>query len=118
MEVTAGEEIRVYGYTMKVAQDIGTYHALHRAILDLAGRDYDGLVLHLAAPTPQGYELTEVWESRDRLDAFNRDVLPAAMQAAGVTLDPAAVQVTEFEPEVVITPRSFSSDERRSTEQA
>jgi hypothetical protein len=32
------------------------------------------------------------------------------MQKAGVTMDPAEVQVTEFDPVVVITPGSFSSD--------
>lgn len=102
----------MYGYTMRVAQDIETYHALHRAVLGLVGYDYEGLVLHFAAPTPQGFELTEVWDSKDRLEAFNREVLPAAVHAAGVTLDPAEVQVTEFSPTVVITPQSYSSDDR------
>lgn len=108
----------MYAYTMRVAQDIETYHALHRAILGLAGYDYEGLVVHLTVPTAEGYELTEVWDSKDRLAAFDRDILPAAMQAAGVALDPAAVQVTEFTPEVVITPGFFSSDDGQHTEQA
>lgn len=103
-------ELPMYGYTMRVAQDIGTYQAMHRAVMDLVGDDFDGLILHLAAPTADGYELTEVWHSKDRLDAFNRDVLPAAAQAAGVRLDPADVQVTEFDPAVVITPGAYSSD--------
>jgi hypothetical protein len=34
------------------------------------------------------------------------------VHAAGVTLDPAEVQVTEFSPTVVITPQSYSSDDR------
>ena len=101
----------MYGYTMRVGQDVGAYQALHRAVMDLAGDNLNGLILHMAAPTANGFELTEVWESKDLSDAFNRDVLPAAMQAAGVTLDPADAQVTEFTPVVVITPGSFSSDD-------
>jgi len=108
----------MYGYTMRVAQDIETYHALHREVIGLAGTDYDGLVLHFAAPTAEGFELTEVWDSKDRLDAFNREVLPVAAQAAGVTLDPAEVQVTEFVPAVVITPQPYNSDDRQATEPA
>ena len=100
----------MYGYTMRVARDIGTYQALHRAVMDLMGDNVDGLILHLAAPTAEGYELTEVWHSKDVLDAFNRDVLPAAVRAAGVTLDPSEVQVTEFVPAVVITPGAYNSD--------
>jgi hypothetical protein len=101
----------MYGYTMAVAQDIGAYQALHRAVMDRAGDNLEGLILHMAAPTANGFEVTEVWESKDLLDSFNRDVLPAAMQEAGVALDPANAQVTEFTPVVVITPGSYSSDD-------
>jgi len=101
----------MYGYTMRVAQDIGAYRAMHAAVMDLMGDNFDGLILHLAAPTADGYELTEVWHSKDLVEAFNRDVLPAAMQAAGVRLDLSDVQVTEFDPAVVITPGPYSSDD-------
>lgn len=100
----------MYGYTMRVAQDIGTYQAMHQAVVDLMGDNRDGLILHMAAPSANGFEVTEVWQSKDLLDAFNRDILPAAMQRAGVTMDPADVQVTEFDPVVVITPGPYSSD--------
>lgn len=100
----------MYGYTMRVAQDIATYQAMHQAVVELMGDSRDGLILHLAAPSANGFEVTEVWHSKDLLDAFNRDVLPAAMQKAGVTMDPADVQVTEFDPVVVITPGPYSSD--------
>ena len=54
----------MYGYTMRVAQDVGAYQALHRAVMDLAGDNLNGLILHMAAPTSNGFELTEVWSRR------------------------------------------------------
>ncbi|QWZ09494.1 hypothetical protein KRR39_06965 [Nocardioides panacis] len=68
----------MYGYTMHVPAPAETYLALHQAVADVIGEKGggEGLILHLALRTDQGFDLTEVWESKEQLDAFNQDVFP------------------------------------------
>jgi hypothetical protein len=54
--------------------------------------------------------LTEVWESKEHLDTFNREVFPKAMGRAGVPMDEPQPQPIEFTPAAVMTTRAFSSD--------
>jgi len=102
----------MYGYTMHVPAPIEAYQALHKAVMEVI-REHgggEGLVLHLAYATDRGFDLTEVWESREQLDAFNRDVFANAMARAGVSMDGAEPEILEFEPAGVMTPRGYSSD--------
>lgn len=102
----------MYGYTIHFAAPIDVYLSLHNAVLKVLEQDGggEGLVLHLAYPTEQGFDLTEVWESKEHLDAFNRDVLPKAMARAGLPMDGAQPEPVEFTPAAVMTPHAFSSD--------
>jgi hypothetical protein len=102
----------MYGYTMHVPASIETYHAMHEAIMAVAGEEGggEGLLLHLAYPTDHGFDLTEVWESKEHLDTFNRSVLPKAIARAGVPMDGPQPQPIEFVPAGVVTPRAFASD--------
>ena len=102
----------MYGYTMRVEQPISTYEAMHRAVMDVAGDDVPGLIVHFAHPTPRGFELTEVWETKDQLDTFTREVMPRVMQAAGTGADASRTELVEFDPVVVVTPRAYTSDRR------
>jgi hypothetical protein len=70
----------------------------------------EGLLLHLAYASDGGFTLTEVWESKEQLDAFNRDVLPKAMARAGVAMDGPQPEPVEFIPAGVMTPGPFMSD--------
>ena len=102
----------MYGFTMHVPAPIEAYHAAHKAVLDVIDEEGggDGLVLHLAYPTDKGFDLTEVWESKEHLDAFNRDVFPKAMARAGVPMDGPQPEPIEFIPAGVVTPRAFTTD--------
>ena len=102
----------MYGYTMHVPAPIDAYHAMHKAVMELADEEggVEGLLLHLAYSTDQGFDLTEVWETKEALDAFNRDVFPKAMARAGVSMDGAQPEAVEFVPAGVVTPRAFISD--------
>jgi hypothetical protein len=68
------------------------------------------LVLHLAYATDRGFDLTEVWESKEQFDAFNQEVFPQAMARAGVPMNGPAPETLEFEPAGVMTPRAYPSD--------
>ena len=102
----------MYGYVLHFPAPIEAYLAMHQAVLDVMSEDgeVDGLILHFAHPTEQGFDLTEVWESKEQLDAFNRDVFPKAMARAGLPTDGPQPEPVEFTPAVVMTPRAFSSD--------
>ena len=101
----------MYGYSMHIPASIEVYQSLHQAVLDIIGEDGggEGLVLHLAYATEQGVALTEVWESKQQLDAFNETVFPKAMARAGVPMDGPQPETVEFDPIAVLTPRSFDS---------
>jgi hypothetical protein len=102
----------LYGYTMHIPAPIEVYQAMHRAVLEVVDEegDVEGLVLHLAYPTEAGFDLTEVWDSKDALDTFNRDVFPKAMARAGLSLDGPPPTPFEFTPTAVMTPRAFAFD--------
>ena len=67
-------------------------------------------MLHLAYATDRGFDLTEVWESKEQFNAFNQDVFPKALARAGVPLDGPEPETLEFEPAGVMTPRAYTSD--------
>ena len=102
----------MYGFTMHVPAPIEAYQAMHKAVMGVIGEDGggEGLVLHLAYATDQGFDLTEVWESKEQLDAFNREVLPKAMARTEVPMDGPDPETVEFEPAGVMTPRAYTSD--------
>jgi hypothetical protein len=102
----------MYGYTMHVPAPIETYHAIHEAVGEVVGEHGggEGLVLHLAYATDRGFDLTEVWESKEQLDAFNHDVFPQAMARAGVQMDGPEPETLEFEPAAVMAPRAYPPD--------
>jgi hypothetical protein len=102
----------VYGYTMHIPAPIEAYQAMHKAVMEVADEEGGGagLVLHLAHPTEQGFALIEVWETREHLDAFNRDVMPKAMARAGVPMDGPQPEAVEFSPAGLVIPRAFTSD--------
>jgi hypothetical protein len=102
----------MYGYVLHFPAPIDAYLAMHKAVLDTLSEDGggEGLLVHFAYPTEPGFDLTEVWESKDQLDAFNRDVFPKAMSRAGLTMDGPQPTPVEFEPAAVMTPRAFNSE--------
>src|SRR4051812_16962784 len=102
----------MYGYTVHIPAPIDTYQAMHKAVLEVLEDQGggEGLVLHFAYPTDQGFDLTEVWESKEQLDAFNRDVFAKAMTRAGMRIDGPPPEPIEFDPAGVVTPRTFTSD--------
>jgi hypothetical protein len=102
----------MYGYTMHFPAPIEAYRVMHKAVLEVLAEEGggDGLLLHLGYPTERGFDLTEVWESKEHLDTFNRDVFPKAMARAGLQADGPQPAPEEFTPAAVMTSRAFNSD--------
>jgi hypothetical protein len=53
--------------------------------LDRSDEPPAGALLHLAGPTEKGWEVIDVWESREDFDRFLREKLGRAIEEAGIT---------------------------------
>jgi hypothetical protein len=104
----------MYAYTMHIPAPIEAYEAMHKAVLEVMEEEGagagDGLLLHLAYATDEGFDLTEVWESKEQLDAFNEDVFSKAMTRSGISMDGPAPEPVEFVPAGLVLPRAFTLD--------
>ena len=88
-----------FGVIVRVAGPIEVYDASHAEITKrLDGAVADGLVLHVVRALDDGFEVLEVWESKDQYEKFNRDVVGPAMAAVGVPTDAPPPETVEFEP--------------------
>jgi len=102
----------MYGFTLSIPAPIAAYQAIHKATLEVLDEEGggEGLLLHFVYPTGQGFVLTEVWDSKEHSDAFNRHVLPKAMSRAGLPVNSPQPEPVEFSPAVVMTPHAFNPD--------
>ena len=96
----------MYGYIWRAQQPIEAYNAMHREVVDLVGaNEPQGLLVHLVYGTEQGFNMVEVWESKEQSDAFSRDIISQVYERLGIPTDRPPPAVTEFEPVEVITPQ-------------
>jgi hypothetical protein len=94
------------GVITDVSAPVETYDAMHAAMLQRVGSTFDGLVLHVARPTDGGFQVIEVWESREDYERANREVVgPLAAELLRGQAPPASV-VTEFEVRGLVLPRA------------
>jgi hypothetical protein len=94
------------GVITDVSAPIELYDAVHAAMLERAGPAFDGLLLHLARPTADGFQVIGVWESREAYERGNREVVgPVFAEVLGGQAPPASV-VTEFEVRGLVLPRA------------
>jgi hypothetical protein len=93
-----------YGYVMDVPAPIEFYDALHAEINRRSAGRSDGLLLHLGRATGGGFQVLEIWETKEQCDRFNADVVgPALAQLTGGQ-PPGEPAVEEFEPRGLIIP--------------
>lgn len=103
-----------YGEIVRVRAPIEAYHALHKQISELMGSSIPaGAIVHIARPTDDGFEVIEVWESKEQADAFNRDVLGPAIAKVGAEASGPEPQIVGFEPTTAITFKAYSSEQVR-----
>jgi|SRR5690242_13987148 len=69
-----------YGIITRVAAPGDAYDAIHQAVLARAPQvGLTGLLVHIGRVTADGFEVIEVWESEEHLDAANKAVVDPAM---------------------------------------
>ena len=87
-----------YAYVVDVPAPIEVYDTVHAAVERRSGGRADGLLVHLARATASGFQVLEVWESKEQADRFGAEVVGPAMAEAGAAGDGPQPVPEEFQP--------------------
>jgi hypothetical protein len=90
---------------MEVAAPVEMYDAMHAALLREVGADVDGLLVHLATPTPTGFQIIEVWESREPFERYSAELVTPVMARTLGGQPPPATVVEELDVRGLVLPR-------------
>jgi hypothetical protein len=96
-----------YGYVMDVPAPIELYDAVHAEVgrRTAAVGGAEGLLLHVGRQTRDGFQVTEVWESKEQCDRFNDEIVGPAIAQLSAGQAPAQEPAREeFEPRGLIVP--------------
>jgi hypothetical protein len=94
-----------HGLVMSVPAPITFYDALHAEVARRSTAGVDGLLLHVGRATDEGFQVLEVWESKEKCDRFLAEVVgPAVAAVSGGSAPPAEPVIEEFQPRGLIVP--------------
>jgi hypothetical protein len=89
-----------YGVVYTVPAPIEMYDAVHTETMK---HPADGLVMHLARKVDGGFQVIEVWESKEQHDRFSAEVVgPIVVRLAGA--DAAGPAPEEFDVHTLVVP--------------
>ena len=97
----------MYGVIITVPAPVEVYDGVHAEMKRQSGASVDGCLVHVGRATPDGFEVLEVWESKEHYDRANADiVLPLMQKLAGDQPAPPVEQTIEtFEVHGLVIPR-------------
>jgi hypothetical protein len=95
-----------WGVVMDVAAPAQVYDAMHARLLDRTGGQAEGLLVHLARATDTGFQIVEVWESKDRFERYQAEFVgPLLAEMTGADASPGeAPAATEFDVRGLVLP--------------
>jgi hypothetical protein len=94
-----------YGFVMDVPAPIEAYDALHAEIARRGNGTGYGMLLHIGRATPSGFQVIEIWESKEQRERFDAEVMgPALAALSGGQPAPPPPPMEEFEPRGLIVP--------------
>ncbi len=95
-----------WGVTVDVPASVDLYDAVHAALLERTGFAVEGLLVHVARPTGQGFQVIEVWESRQDYDRYvDQLLLPVLAELSGGAASRESGQIeTSFEVRGLVVP--------------
>jgi hypothetical protein len=74
----------MYGIITTVPAPVEMYDGVHAEMTRRAGTSIDGLLVHVGRASTDGFEVLEVWESKEHYDRANTDIVfPLVRQLAG-----------------------------------
>ena len=85
----------MYGIITTVPAPVEMYDTLHAEIFRRVGFE-DGLLVHIGRATTDGFQVVEVWESKEHYDRVNTDIVfPLVRELAGNQPAPSTDPATE-----------------------
>jgi hypothetical protein len=93
-----------HGLVMDVPAPIEFYDALHAEIGRRTAGGVDGMLLHVGRATRGGFQVFEVWESKERCDRFYAEIVGPALTQVSGGQSPPEPAMDEFEPRGLIVP--------------
>jgi len=85
-----------HGIIARVPAPIDMYRAVNAAITARIGDSVPaGLLVHIARETPEGFEVFEVWDSKQHCDEFQDTVLAPVIEQVSAGQAPQRSDVTE-----------------------
>ena len=95
----------MYGVLSTVPAPVELYDALHAEVLRRGEGKADGLLVDVGRATDDGFEVLEVWESREHFERYNQDVVGPVMADLAPGPPPAPGQgYVEFEVRGLVIP--------------
>ena len=86
----------MYGVITTVPAPVETYDRMHAELIKRAGPSVDGLLVHVGRATTDGFQIVQVWESKEHYDRANTDIVfPLMRELAGDQPLPSIEQTTE-----------------------
>ena len=94
-----------HGLVVDFPGPIEFYDALHAEVGRRSAGEADGLLLHIGRATTGGFQMVEIWESKEKFDRFFAQVVRPAMDAVSAGRAPSGRPVMEeFEPRGLVIP--------------
>jgi hypothetical protein len=95
-----------WGLITDVAAPAQVYDAMHARLLDLTGGTADGLLVHLARATETGFQVVDVWESKEHFERYQTELIgPLLAEMTGDDAPPGDTPVaTEFDVRGLVVP--------------
>jgi hypothetical protein len=100
----------VYGITFDVPAPVEMYDALHAEVLRTVGSSVDGLLVHVGRPTHDGFQILEVWESKEQYERANTEILVPIMIRLAGSDGPPPPEGIEFDVRGLVIPSGNIAD--------
>ena len=95
-----------YAFVVDVPAPIEFYDRLHAELARRASGEVEGLLVHVARPIGAGFQVMEVWESKELCDRYTAELVnPAIAELSGGQPPPGGdPAIEEFEPRGLVVP--------------
>src|SRR4051794_22815128 len=94
-----------YGVVIDVPAPVEFYDAVHAELQRRVTAPLDGFLCHIARPTAGGFQVIEVWETKEQCDRYNEQFVGPVIQELFGGQQPSPEPVAEeFEPRGLIIP--------------
>jgi hypothetical protein len=93
-----------YGFVMDVPAPIEAYEAMHAEITRRTTGPVEGLLLHLGRATARGFQIVELWESKEQYLRYDAELVQPVVAEMAAGQPPVEPTVEEFEPRGLILP--------------